>query len=82
VSLDKEVIAKEAEYSEAVKEASVLKWVKEAMEQRKIMIRMLGELWIHEYYSDLLIKETVTSDRRKSMARSRRATRETRTGRE
>jgi len=69
VANDPKVIEAANAFIEARKQSSIADAAKNAFEQRKIMLRVLGDLWLGEYYSATEVKKADVSKFRKKMGK-------------
>jgi len=72
IDQDEEVEQILEEYDDAVYEASNANSMKNAFDQRKVMLRVVAELWLGEYYSDVDIRESTATERRQKLGARRR----------
>jgi len=69
ISLDGDVIGLRKELQDAQRKLNVLLGTKDALEQRKQMIKVLAELYIGEYYSVIEVKNDASHSLRRKLGR-------------
>lgn len=72
VALDQDVKDAEGAYLEAKKDAALAVAAEKSFEQRKQMIKTLGDLFVHEYYSAPSIKKAEVHEYRTEVRKRRR----------